>query len=155
MWTPYQLQLAHGWTALAVKVNVIAVIVLIPAILWIVPAQGAIGAAWVWVALNAGYLVVTVLFMHRRLLPTEKWRWYGCDVAAPLLAATLMAALCRWVVPDETGKIVEFVVLLMSSGCVLLAAAMAAPMIGHQLMKSAAGAFRLIHARLRTRNLGK
>jgi len=129
MWMPYQLQLAHGWTSLTLKVNSIAVAILIPAILWVVPTYGAIGAAWVWVALNAGYILFTIYFMHRRLLPTEKWRWYREDVAGPLVAATATASLCRWVLPEDMGKLGEFGVLLLSSGCALVAAILMAPMV--------------------------
>ena len=55
----------------------LAVALLVPMILWVVPRQGALGAAWVWIGLNAGYIVLNVGLMHRRLLTAEKWRWYG------------------------------------------------------------------------------
>lgn len=84
MWIPYQCQLAHGWTSLALKINLVAVVVLIPAILWIVPRYGALGAAWIWVVLNAGYILVGIHLMHGRLLPKEKWRWYFSDVFLPV-----------------------------------------------------------------------
>ena len=87
MHMPYQLQLAHGWTSLVVKTNVVAVIVLIPAIFWVVPLYGALGAAWIWVALNASYALIAIQFMHRRLIPKEKWRWYFSDVLLPIAGA--------------------------------------------------------------------
>lgn len=147
MWIPYQLQLAHGWTALTIKVNSVAVGILIPAILWVVPAYGAIGAAWVWVTLNAGYILFGIYFMHRRLLPTEKWRWYRQDVVVPLAAATATAWLCRWAMPEDLGRLGEFGVLLVSSGCVLIAAALTAPMVRHQLAQHVPGRIKEITAR--------
>lgn len=84
---PYQLQLAHAWTGLTIRLNLIAVATIIPAILWSVPIYGAVGAAWAWVILNAAYLAVGAQLMHRKLLIGEKWRWYGRDVALPFLAA--------------------------------------------------------------------
>lgn len=84
MWMPYQTQLAHGWTSLAVCTNIVAVAVIVPAILWVTPRYGAVGAAWVWVCLNAGYLLISVHFMYRRILGSEKWRWYARDVLGPL-----------------------------------------------------------------------
>jgi len=147
MWIPYQLQLAHGWTALTIKVNGVAVGILIPAILWVVPIYGAIGAAWVWVTLNAGYLLFAIYFMHRRLLPTEKWRWYRQDVVIPLVAAMATAWLCRWVMPEDMGKLGEFGVLLLSSGCVLIASAMTAPMVRHELARHVTGKIRSIYVR--------
>lgn len=90
MHIPYQAQLAHGWTGLAFRVNVVAVLVIMPAILWVTPRFGAEGAAWVWVSLNAGYVLIAVNLMHRRIMSEEKWRWYVHDVLAPLVPATLV-----------------------------------------------------------------
>ena len=86
MCIPYQTQLAHGWTSLAVRTNIVAVAVIVPAILWATPRFGAEGAAWVWVILNAGYCLISIHFMYRRILITEKWRWYLQDVIVPLIA---------------------------------------------------------------------
>ncbi len=133
MWMPYHLQLALGWTTLIIKFDAINAVVLVPTILWVVPEYGAIGAAWVWVALNASSLIFKIQFMHLRLLTTEKWRWYRQDVAIPLAAATVTAGLCRWVVPDDLGKLGEFSVLLVSSGFILSMAALAAPAVRYQL----------------------
>jgi O-antigen/teichoic acid export membrane protein len=135
MCIPYQMQLANGWTSLTVKVNIVAVSLLVPAILLSVSAYGAIGAARVWVALNAGVLMFEIPLMHRRLLPTDKWSWCGRDVAVPLAAAAAAALLCRWVMPHDLGKLGEFSVLLTTSVCVLIAAAAAAPMVRHQLIQ--------------------
>ena len=130
---PFQMQLAYGWTSLAIKVNIVAVSLLVPTLLWVVPAYGAIAAAWVWVTLNASYLIFYIPLMHRRLLRAEQWRWYRQDVALPLAAATATAFLCRRVMPHDLGKLGEFCVLLMTASCVLVAAALAAPMVRNQL----------------------
>jgi O-antigen/teichoic acid export membrane protein len=135
MWMPYQLQLAHGWTSLTVKVNSMAVAILVPAIIWVVPRYGAIGAAWIWVTLNAGYILFAVYFMHLRLLPTEKWRWYRQDVAVPLTAAAAAAWLCRWTLPHDPSRLGELAVLLLTGCSALLAAAIAAPLVRLQLVR--------------------
>ena len=135
MGIPYQMQLAHGWTSLTIKVNIVAVSLLVPAILLVVPAYGAIGAARIWVILNAGYLMFAIPLMHRRLLRAEKWRWYCQDVALPLAAATATAFLCRWLIPHNLSRLGELAALPTISGCVLMAAAMAAPMVRYQLTR--------------------
>ncbi len=84
---PYLLTLAHGWTRLAVITNLIAVIVIVPAMVFSATRFGAVGAASVFVALNFCYVVIGMHFLHRRLLPAEKWTWYRVDVIYPLLAA--------------------------------------------------------------------
>jgi O-antigen/teichoic acid export membrane protein len=126
MQIPYMLQLAHGWSSLTLKLSLVAVTILVPAILWATPRYGAIGAAWAWVVLNAGHILIGVHFMYRRLLPTEKWRWYWGDVVLPLAAATLTAGFFHVVVlylfkmPAE----LEFFVIagLSMVGCSILAA---------------------------------
>jgi O-antigen/teichoic acid export membrane protein len=133
MWIPYNLQLAHGWTALTVTINTIAVLILVPALICIAPIYGGVGAAWVWVTLNAGYLVFTIYFLHKRLLPKEKWHWYSQDVAIPLGAAVAAAALCHWAMPQRLGRVADFIFLLASSAVVLASAALAAPMVRRQL----------------------
>ena len=121
MHIPYMLQLAHGWSGFAVRVNLVAVAVLVPAILWAAPRYGAIGTAWIWVLLNAGYVVFGIHFMYRRLLSGEKWKWYGRDVALPALTAALAASFCLLVHPGELSKPAELAWLLMS-GILTLAA---------------------------------
>lgn len=98
MYVPYMTQLAHGWTSFSVRVNTVAVCCIVPAILWAVPRFGAIGAAWAWLGLNAGYVLIGMHFMHRRLLPGEKWRWYGSAVFKPLAVGLLATMASRQLV---------------------------------------------------------
>lgn len=112
---PYQMQLAHGWTRLSVSVNMLAVFFIVPAILWAVPQYGAVGAAWVWVALNAGYVLIAAQFVHRRTMTAEKWRWYREDLLAPLLGAGLVVGLIKLFWPKQDTVIAQFLVLALAS----------------------------------------
>jgi O-antigen/teichoic acid export membrane protein len=143
LWIPYQLELAHAWTSISIKTNIVAVCILVPAILWVVPVYGAIGAAWIWVLLNSGYMVFGIYFLHRRLLRTEKWRWYFQDVGVPLAAATAAAWLCRWAMPANLGRIGEVAVLAISSGFVLISAALMAPAVRDQLAQRIPARFKV------------
>jgi len=134
MWIPYQMQLAYGWTSLTIKVNVISVAIIVSAILLLVPKYGAIAAAWIWVALNAGYIMIAIHFVHRRLLPMEKWRWYWHDVAMPLMAGALMAALLRWITPDPSSIAAQLFVLMISSFMVLTATTLTAQAVREELI---------------------
>ena len=87
MHIPYQTQLAYGWTSLTTRINLVSVLLIVPAILWVTPRYGSEGVAWVWVVLNSGYVLIGVHFMYRRILSKEKWRWYGQDVFTPLVAS--------------------------------------------------------------------
>lgn len=122
MHMPYQLQLAFGWTGLAIKTNLIAVAVLVPAIFWVVPRHGAVGAAWIWVALNAGYTLVAIHFMHRRLISAEKWRWYLADVLLPLGGATGVMLIAQQLQPVGYQSRLHWFVFLLITGSLALAA---------------------------------
>lgn len=91
--TPYALQLAYGQTRFAIWVNTISLIIFIPAIYVSVSTYGAIGAAAMWVLLNLGYVTIALPFMHRTLLPAEKWSWYAQDVLIPTISAAIPTAL--------------------------------------------------------------
>ena len=133
MHMPYQLQLAHGWTRLTIYVNTIAVLLLVPAIFLVAPRYGVIGVAWVWVLLNASYVLFAVQIMFRRLLTTEKFQWYKDDIAKPLLAAIAMALLIRWIIPINLGMLGQFLVLFFSSISILITAALAAPLVNQYI----------------------
>ncbi|MHC1696704.1 MAG: lipopolysaccharide biosynthesis protein [Geobacteraceae bacterium] len=108
MHIPYMLQLAYGWSSFAAKINMVAVALLVPAIFWATPRYGAIGAASVWVVLNSGYVLISIFFMHRRLIPHEKWRWYCMDLGLPLAAITITAGVFRFLQPMvPLSKILE------------------------------------------------
>ena len=121
MWLPYQCQLAHGWTSLTLKINLAAVAALIPAIFWVVPRYGALGAAWIWVALNAGYVFIDIQFMHRKLLPNEKWRWYFADLLLPIGGAIGVMLLARQLQPASYQDRWHWFVFLLIAGGLALA----------------------------------
>jgi len=124
---PYQAQLALGWTGFAIRVNTIAVVAIVPAILWAVPIYGMMGAAYVWVLLNTGYMLLGMHFMYRRILKTEKWRWYREDILLPMLSATAMAVLLVEVLPVSGSAVYQFSAIAMSGLLILAAAIMGAP----------------------------
>ena len=127
MHIPYQMQLAHGWTGLAVRANLVAVALIVPAILWTVPTFGALGAAWVWCALNSGYILFAIHFMHRRLLPSEKWRWYRHAVFAPLVSGGLAALLLRGMLPEPVGRWQTSMQITLAVGVIALAVWLVVP----------------------------
>ncbi|MBE1426385.1 O-antigen/teichoic acid export membrane protein [Desulfomicrobium macestii] len=116
---PYQMQLAHGWLRLAIYVNSVAVLFIIPAILWVVPRYGALGAAWIWVALNAGYGLIAAQFLYRRIMKAEKWRWYKEDVLTPLLVATFAVGIVKILWPAPETLSAQVLVLAFASSLAL------------------------------------
>lgn len=126
---PYALQLAYGWTKLALYTNIVAVAVLLPLVVIFAQRYGAGGAAAVWALLNLGYVLIPLQLMHRRLLPAEKWRWYREDVALPLAAAAIVVIPSRWIIADGLGSALAIAWIAATGIAALVAAALAAPLI--------------------------
>jgi O-antigen/teichoic acid export membrane protein len=125
VWMPYQLQLAYGWTSFTLKVNIIAVFLLVPAIFLVTPHYGAIGAAWVWALLNAGYVTVAMHYMFKKLIPTEKWSWYWHDVTKQLITVIILMVVAKFIMAGFTySNIAKLVVYLMAFVLAILAAAL-------------------------------
>jgi O-antigen/teichoic acid export membrane protein len=125
LWVPYQLQFAHGWTILTLKVASAATVMLILCIFWIVPHYGAVGAAWTWLALNAGYFLIDSQLIHRRLIPKEEWRWYLGDVIIPSGGASAVLILAQQFQPASYRDRWEWAAFLLITGGVALVASIA------------------------------
>ncbi|GAO34788.1 polysaccharide biosynthesis protein [Sulfuricella sp. T08] len=135
MGIPYMLTLAYGWPGFAVRQNFVAVIILIPAILWATPRYGAIGAAWIWVILNAGYVLIAAHYLYRRLLKSEKWHWYLYDVVYPTLGALIMAIIFWLIWPHSMSELTEWIWLLVVGCAMVFSASFSAPILRNRLLK--------------------
>jgi O-antigen/teichoic acid export membrane protein len=120
MHVPYMLQLAFGWTSFAVRVNFIAVIVLIPSILWVTPRYGVVGTAWIWLALNLSYLLIAAHFMYSKLLPKEKWRWYREDILLPALGSATVTLVFYLIQPKNDSGLTELTLILIFNICIFI-----------------------------------
>jgi len=136
LWIPYQMQLAHGIVGLAIKSNIIAILIVVPSLLWAIPRYGAIGAAWVWAAFNLGYIVVNVTFMYRRILTGEQSRWYIQDIALPMTAITVIGLGCRWGMPGDIGKLASFSYLVATTLALVIVAVFSAPAVRRAVVVS-------------------
>lgn len=133
---PYALQLGYGHTRFALGVNVVAITLLIPLLLFLTQRWGAYGAAWVWAILNAGYVLIALPLMHRRLLPGEQWRWYWADSALPLAAALGVSAGVRSLTLHVNSQIGKVATIAVAGILTLVAAALAAGRVRTTLMRS-------------------
>lgn len=115
MWIPYHLQLAYGWTKLPFYINIGAICILVPLIIFSVYYYGATGAAASWVFLNGSYIVVTIQIMHLRLLKGEKLKWYFEDLLVPLCVALPVAGLGKLFVKFDSNRYKTFLILAIIS----------------------------------------
>lgn len=113
---PYQLQISHGWTSLTLKLNIFVVLVSIPSILAIVPIYGVKGAAWVWVVMNAVYLLSASYLTHRKLLLDHKWSWYFSDTFLPAFGAITVMILAKQFQPEGYDDRLHWLLFLIVTG---------------------------------------
>jgi O-antigen/teichoic acid export membrane protein len=135
VWIPYQTQLAYGWLRPTIFINFISVVFLVPAILWTAPRYGGFGTAWIWVALNSAYLIISMQIMFARILKGEKQRWYVEDVFFPLGAAMVPVCLLRALLPPATEVATCFATLSLAMLLSFLAAAFAASNTRARILK--------------------
>jgi O-antigen/teichoic acid export membrane protein len=129
MHSPYILILAYGLPGSLVRVNMVAIVVMVPAIFWITPRYGAIGAAWIWVVLNVGYLLIASRILYQRLLITEIWNWYRYDIIQPVIGAALMAITFSLIHSRFSSSLIELLWIFLGGLCILVASALSAPSI--------------------------
>lgn len=92
---PYNLLIASGWTRFTIYQNTIAALILVPLLFVLTNMYGALGATFVWVIVNAGYIFISQPLMHRRLLKNELWKWYWNDTLLPMLPSLLIVVLIK------------------------------------------------------------
>jgi O-antigen/teichoic acid export membrane protein len=124
---PYALQLANGWTSLTLAINLIAIIILVPTIVFVTREYGALGGASVWILLNGCYVFIGIHLMHRRLLPDEKWRWYWQDVFLPFFAAIVPAGFGKLLFISQASGYGMIPYLLIVSALTLFITALFTP----------------------------
>ena len=130
---PYMLQLAYGWSTFAAKVNLVIVFVQIPTLFWAASHYGAIGAAYVWVAITSSYIFVVIPIMHRRLLPNEKWAWYWPDNIWPTATAACVVFAGMWLQPEMSSKLGQLAWLVAIAIFSFLGALFAAPLLRNKV----------------------
>jgi len=89
MMTPYLLTLSFGWTKFSFYQNLIAAILLVPLLFWLAAMYGSVGAAFVWLIVNAGAVIVSIPLLHKKILPGQTQRWYLQDNLVPFVVAVL------------------------------------------------------------------
>lgn len=122
MTLPYLLQLAHGWTRLAMYTNSLLVLLAIPLIYVATSYWGANGAASIWVAINATYILFSIHLIHRRLLVTEKWSWYKNDLGKILISALIVVVCGKFVMFSVSGVMSQLIVIFVTGFLALFAA---------------------------------
>lgn len=68
LYIPMALSLAYGWTRYGVNISLLAIIAFTPITIYSIFQYGIVGAAATWVLLSIGYLILSPIYLHRKLL---------------------------------------------------------------------------------------
>jgi O-antigen/teichoic acid export membrane protein len=129
MTLPYLLQLAHGWTKLTFYTNLVLIAFAFPSIIYATKIWGGIGAAWVWIGINAFYIVVSLHFIHRRLLRKEKWNWYFNDIGKIFLSSFIVLGISTQIISPEWNGFLKLVFIVVFGILAIISAGYSATFI--------------------------
>ena len=116
---PYALQLAHGWTRLALLINSLGLLFLIPSIWWASTVFGPVGGAGAWATLNAAYFFVWPYLLHKRLLKQELFKWYVTAALLPTFLVIVIAEVVKVIVfKGSLGTRVETAIYILAAWAV-------------------------------------
>lgn len=90
---PYYLQYALGNLRYHLIGNLVTVVTLIPAIIWVASEYGGVGAGWAWLGINSLYLILWVGFVHKKLEPGLHVSWLMNDILNICLVILLIAGI--------------------------------------------------------------
>lgn len=127
---PYEMTVARGWSSYGFYQNLVSAILIVPLMLVLVQAYGALGAAIAWLVLNVGYLVVAAPIIASRTLPKgELSTWYTQDIGMPLMVCVVVCAAMRLMLPANWPLGAKFIWIiatwmLMQFLCLLVLPAM-------------------------------
>jgi O-antigen/teichoic acid export membrane protein len=95
MYVPHALQLAYGKTRLALAIDTILMVGLVPLMIALALSYGVIGGALAWFLLHIGYVAIGTWMTHRHLLRGTGRAWLLVDVGLPLTLSLAVFAAGR------------------------------------------------------------
>jgi O-antigen/teichoic acid export membrane protein len=108
---PYALQMAHGWTSVPLRVNIVLALLAVPVAILLVRLYGALGAASVWPAANAIYAVLLLPLTHRHFHAEVEGTWLGREVGPIAVASIAMPWGISQLIPHGQGPAMALVPL--------------------------------------------
>lgn len=118
----YYLQYAKGILRYHLIGNAGLVIILIPSIIYAATHFGGVGAGFVWLTMNALFLIVWVAYVHHKLEPNLHLEWLFNDALKIIIPSGCVASLFlfmdnSW---DETSRIYSFLFVMFTAMLILI-----------------------------------
>jgi O-antigen/teichoic acid export membrane protein len=87
---PYYLAIANGHTRTNVRLGIVALICIVPALIFFVKHYGLIGATYTWLIMNLFAYIYLGYFLISRFLKNEFKRWFINETLIPLIIAIVI-----------------------------------------------------------------
>lgn len=97
---PYYLAIANGHTRTNVRLGIVAVICIIPALIFFVKQYGLIGATYTWLIMNLFAYFYLGYFIISKFLKNEFKRWLINGTLTPLIIAILIGVVSHFLTLD-------------------------------------------------------
>lgn len=124
---PYMLQLAHGWTTLSVRINLLGFLLLLPAAYFGTIKFGLMGAAAAWAGTNILVTLLCTLAMHRRLLIKEGPSFMQNAVVLPVATSLVVVGLIITLLPEQQGRLANLALVLAATAAAVTSCAAILP----------------------------
>jgi O-antigen/teichoic acid export membrane protein len=121
---PNALRRSEGDAATALRGNVAAAALYLPAVIILTPLHGIMAPAWLWLAVNAAMLAWFAARANRRL-PAQAWSWLLACVIPQFATAAAIFALAQAALPDA-GSVAVIVPVVLLATLLATAASVAA-----------------------------
>ncbi len=92
-WMPYYLQLSFGITKIAIRSNLIAVIIIIPLLIILIKNFGTLGAAACWPLTNLIFLYFSANLSIKKIFPRYRVKWFLEIIIYPIFSMFLLGFL--------------------------------------------------------------
>lgn len=102
---PFYFASANGKTKLLLIVQMFCVIIFIPALIYLVPKYGIVGAGLAWLLMNIFIMPGYMYFLHKIYLPGQFLKWFKNDVFIPILIIVPVVLAARYILPDTECRI--------------------------------------------------
>ncbi|MRX67935.1 Membrane protein involved in the export of O-antigen and teichoic acid [Flavobacterium resistens] len=93
---PYYLAIANGHTKTNVRLGIIAIIFIIPALIFFVKTFGLIGATFTWLGMNIIAYIYLGYFLIEKFLKSEFKKWLLIDTLIPLVVAVCIGCIAYY-----------------------------------------------------------
>jgi O-antigen/teichoic acid export membrane protein len=102
---PSYLPLVYGQVRMNLKLGIASFVLVLPLLILLIGKYGITGAATAWLIMNMSVVLPYTYVVHRRFLRGEFAKWALNDVGLPSLGAVVGLALCRWLIPVPSSRL--------------------------------------------------